>query len=401
MKHKILFALATLLMLGLVSCNKDEQENGNGGGSYSAQLVGTWQITSATFNGQDLTGDWNNLKLTFNENGNGILDNGDSTEHNTFVWAVSGNNVNVTTTGGRRSMVMNFTITSMTDRQCTFSGTEIEVNGTTYQGDIVITMVKISGGNNPGGNGGDTVNNSYSSLLPGTWELDGLTYNGQNLSSQIPNNLLLIFYAGGTGLMSDNGETENNDFSWVINGDNITVTVHGGQSFSFTIISMNTQECSFSGDYLNIADIVLTGDIKLHMTKVIGGGGSNPGSDTTYHPTDPIADTTGGNNYSTMILGTWQISHMTLDSANVTSQLGTVKLSFYSNGTGLISNNGVTENNDYGWSLNGNVLTITPRGGSFNYTILYMSSSSCTVSGTMAPGIYQTGAVQFSMNKLN
>ena len=268
MKHKILFALATLLMLGLVSCNKDEQENGNGGGSYSAQLVGTWQITSATFNGQDLTGDWNNLKLTFNENGNGILDNGDSTEHNTFVWAVSGNNVNVTTTGGRRSMVMNFTITSMTDRQCTFSGTEIEVNGTTYQGDIVITMVKISGGNNPGGNGGDTVNNSYSSLLPGTWELDGLTLNGQNLSSQIPNNLLLIFYAGGTGLMSDNGETENNDFSWVINGDNITVTVHSGQSFSFTIISMNTQECSFSGDYLNIADIVLTGDIKLHMTKL-------------------------------------------------------------------------------------------------------------------------------------
>ena len=46
---------------------------------------------------------------------------------------------------------MNFTIVSMTSSECTFTGTNMEMDGQVFQGNIEIHIVKV---NNPGPNPG-------------------------------------------------------------------------------------------------------------------------------------------------------------------------------------------------------------------------------------------------------
>lgn len=103
----------------------------------------------------------------------------------------------------------------------------------------------------PDNNGGGDNNNGYNTLLVGTWQLDGLTHNGEDLSQMLPN-IKLSFYSDGTGMMNDNGETENNGFSWSISGNTITVTPRHGQ-YTFTIESLTATECSFKGTYLEMS----------------------------------------------------------------------------------------------------------------------------------------------------
>lgn len=129
-----------------------------------------------------------------------------------------------------------------------------------------------------GGNGDN--DNNYNTLLVGTWQLDGLNHNGEDLSQMLPN-IKLSFYADGTGMMNDNGVTENNGFSWEISGNTITVNPRNGE-YVFTIVSLTATECTFSGTHLDMADIDLEGDVRMHMTKINGnepGPGPNPGGD--------------------------------------------------------------------------------------------------------------------------
>lgn len=126
--------------------------------------------------------------------------------------------------------------------------------------------------NPPDGN-----DNNYSTLLIGTWRVDMMSINGQDMT---PPNMLLSFTENGNGLMNDGDVTEHNGFTWVINGDVITVTTDKNQ-FSFTIDSMTATECAFHGSYIEFDDNDITGDIRFHMTKTDGdnpgGGDSNPG----------------------------------------------------------------------------------------------------------------------------
>lgn len=123
---------------------------------------------------------------------------------------------------------------------------------------------------NGGNNGGD--NNNYSTLLVGTWLVDNLTVDGEDMT---PQNMHLTFYDNGRGLMEDGGPDENNDFGWVITGNTITVTPHHGQ-FTFTITSLTSTECSFNGNYMEMDGHEINGDIRFHMTKVNGGDPNPP-----------------------------------------------------------------------------------------------------------------------------
>lgn len=113
---------------------------------------------------------------------------------------------------------------------------------------------------------GDT--HGYSALLVGTWQADKMYFNGQDVTAQmLQGTIKLNFYQNGTGLVSDNGETQNNEFSWVINGDDITITEHD-ISMTFTINSLTATECTFSGTNMEMDGRMIEGEIKIHMTKV-------------------------------------------------------------------------------------------------------------------------------------
>lgn len=235
--------------------------------------------------------------------------------------------------------------------------------------------------NDDGGNGND---NNYSTLIQGTWQIDHATSNGQDITPYVAR-IQLTFNANGSGLMNDGGQTENNGFNWAISGNVITITTtHGGVQMDFNITNITSTECTFTGARMELDGQFLE-NIEIHMVKVNGGGGDNP---------DP------GNNYSTLILGNWQITTAMLDGQDLAGQMGSLILSFYAGGTGLINHNGETENNDFGWSISGNTITITPRGGSYQYTITSLNETTCTFTGNVFPVTGQQGNVSITMTKV-
>lgn len=111
---------------------------------------------------------------------------------------------------------------------------------------------------NPSGN-----ESSYAELIVGTWLVDNMTFNGEQMT---PENIRIIMNEDGTGLLNDNGVTENNGFSWSLDGSQLTiVTRHDTQLF--TINNLTKEECTFSGTSVPGMDN-MQGESVIHMVKV-------------------------------------------------------------------------------------------------------------------------------------
>ncbi|MBO7101161.1 MAG: lipocalin family protein [Bacteroidales bacterium] len=121
--------------------------------------------------------------------------------------------------------------------------------------------------NNQNGNGNSENNNS----LVGNWKVDNMTYNGQEMT---PPDMVLVMNANGTGDVLMNGQSENNNFTWSVNGNVLTVHPNGGGEYSFTIVSISATEASLNGNVVPGTD--MQGDVTMHLTKINGGGGDNP-----------------------------------------------------------------------------------------------------------------------------
>ncbi|MBQ6097367.1 MAG: lipocalin family protein [Bacteroidales bacterium] len=107
-------------------------------------------------------------------------------------------------------------------------------------------------------------NTTYSSeMFVGTWQVENMTVNGQNMT---PQNMLFMMYDDGTGLASDNGETENNGFTWSVSGDQLTITPRSGTHYVYTVNSLTENECTFSGNNVPMADI--PGNTVVHLVRV-------------------------------------------------------------------------------------------------------------------------------------
>lgn len=93
----------------------------------------------------------------------------------------------------------------------------------------------------------------------------------------------------------------------------------------------------------------------------------------------------GGNSYTAdMFVGAWRVDNMTVNGEDMTPE----NMLFIMNedGTGLANDNGVTENNGFAWSVDGDQLTITPRSGvSYLYTVNSLTETECTFSGNNVP----------------
>ena len=146
MKKTLKFMAAAMLMLSFAACTEKPEgpPNGDDSNHYSSLLIGTWRVDLMSINGQDMTPP--NMQLSFYENGSGLMNDGDVTEHNDFTWVINGNVINVTTDKNRFS----FTIDTMTATECAFHGSYMEMDGNDIAGDIRFHMTKTDG-NNPGG----------------------------------------------------------------------------------------------------------------------------------------------------------------------------------------------------------------------------------------------------------
>lgn len=133
---------------------------------------------------------------------------------------------------------------------------------------VACTDENEGGDNNGGNNGGG---NDYATLIVGTWQVDNMTVDGNDMT---PQNVRFTFNTGGTGLLNDNGVTENNEFSWSISDNQITIQPRHG-TMTYTIVSLTQTSCTFTGTVVPGTDI--EGDVSVHMTKVNGGDNPDPG----------------------------------------------------------------------------------------------------------------------------
>ncbi|MBQ8703581.1 MAG: lipocalin family protein [Bacteroidales bacterium] len=114
---------------------------------------------------------------------------------------------------------------------------------------------------NPGG--GSCDGNGFSTeMFVGTWRVENMTVNGQNMT---PGNMLFTMNEDGTGLANDNGVVENNEFTWSVDGDQLTITPRSGVHFVYTVNSLTENECTFSGTNVPMADI--PGDVVVHLVR--------------------------------------------------------------------------------------------------------------------------------------
>lgn len=121
-------------------------------------------------------------------------------------------------------------------------------------------MVACGEEENEPNNGGD----GYTvEMFVGTWKVEKMTVDGQNMT---PENMLFTMNEDGTGLANDNGETENNDFTWSVDGDQLTITPRSGVHFTYTVNSLTENECTFSGNNVPMTDI--PGAVVVHLVRV-------------------------------------------------------------------------------------------------------------------------------------
>lgn len=111
-----------------------------------------------------------------------------------------------------------------------------------------------------GTNEDNTENTEYAQMLVGSWMVESMTLNGEDIT---PDYFVFMMNADGTGLFSDNGETENNDFTWSVNGKVLTIVHRHGQA-AFTITNINDSEATLEGNTVPGSDGV-DGDVVMHL----------------------------------------------------------------------------------------------------------------------------------------
>ncbi len=106
-------------------------------------------------------------------------------------------------------------------------------------------------------------NNTNSEAIVGTWMVKQVLVNGEEMT---PENMLIIMNSDGTGLLNDNGVTENNEFTWSLNGDQLTIN-HRHGSPVFTVKQINENEFTITGDTVPGFDQPL-GEVIIDLERV-------------------------------------------------------------------------------------------------------------------------------------
>lgn len=239
---------------------------------------------------------------------------------------------------------------------------------------------------NKNNNGGDSTGGN--SMLVGTWNINSLLVNGTDMSQMLPNDIQVVLNANGSGtiFMGNRGE----DFHWSATSSTLTIDNGGSENIECAIVSLTNNECVLTSSNMSFPGM---GQIPGVVTITLIKSGDSP---------DPDPDTTHHNNYSTLIIGTWQMTQTLVNGHDYTTQSGDIKLVFNANGRGVLNDNGETENNDYSWSINGNIIDITPdHGSAASFTIVSLDGHTCVFTGSRMPGVEQDlGEVCITMTKV-
>ncbi|MDY5969143.1 MAG: lipocalin family protein [Bacteroidales bacterium] len=215
-------ALASMFVLSIAtsSCDPEGKPDNN---EFDITLAnGTWQCDTASMNGELIYGV--NLRLTLNSNLTGeMVNNGYLPFYGTsFTYAISGNTITITPPN---DPTHTFTIEKLTANTLQFSGS--------LDNDIPAATFYFHKA---------TSNPIDEQLLIGHWASTRMLYDGEEANESV----LLDFYEDHTGLGTFDGVTENNDFTWSMNGDRLTIIPRGDTNV-VTVHELSTTTLHFSG----------------------------------------------------------------------------------------------------------------------------------------------------------
>jgi hypothetical protein len=233
--HLFLCLLAIVSISAMVSCTDTTDDNGSSSTIDKKLLYGTWKITSATLNGTDVTSNMQNTTITFFTNGTYLPNGGD-----TAAFSLSGNKLTFND-GTDEAFVL--TISSLTSTTMIASGTGSP--GDSPSGSWTMTLTKV---NSP------DEENINMSLIYGSWVSTSHVINGVTTTTPT---IGLSFNHDGTGMLSDNGVTENNGYNFTISGNTIIVKpihVQEEVSFTYTITALTSNSAVITGNYMPGSD---------------------------------------------------------------------------------------------------------------------------------------------------
>lgn len=223
---KIMFVvMASAMAFGFAACNDDDDDEST---SVDSKVVGTWETVSMELNGEDL-GVYIDLELNSNGVGYSIKTNGHSGKDR-FEFSTTGSTLKLVINGN--------TYTYQYDiRGDIMSIVGQGVPGESMEGNFVGTFKKKS----------STPSTTVPANMVGTWQATTHTVG----TSTVARDIRITIYSDFSGIVSDEGVTENNDFDFTLSGNNMYVTPrHGGPGFAIPFTySINGNTMVLSGEY--------------------------------------------------------------------------------------------------------------------------------------------------------
>ena len=138
MKKIFSILMVAFAMTVLVGCEPESPDNPSNGNSGAEMFVGTWHLEKMTVNGQYMTPQ--NVLLTMNEDGTGTANSNVVTENIGFTWSVEGDQLTITPQSGTHCV---YTVNSLTENECTFSGNYILMTDIPA-GNVVVHLVRAN-----------------------------------------------------------------------------------------------------------------------------------------------------------------------------------------------------------------------------------------------------------------
>ncbi len=139
---KSIYLILCLVAMGCfcsAMCSEENENNNNNNNSegYSAEMfVGTWLVENMTVNGENWTPQ--NMLFIMNEDGTGLANDNGVTENNGFAWSVDGDQLTITPRSGENYV---YTVNSLTENECTFSGTNVPMAD--IPGNVVVHLERV------------------------------------------------------------------------------------------------------------------------------------------------------------------------------------------------------------------------------------------------------------------
>ncbi|NQU05939.1 MAG: lipocalin family protein, partial [Calditrichaeota bacterium] len=202
---KLMLTILLMSSIALIGCLEDDSPTGT---TDDDKLVGTWEMTAMTINGEaEDIGE--GFLLIFRADGTGTS-SFEGRGSGPFEWSTNGDSLTIVADGDTETLTFSVTSTTLI--------IEVEDEGDLY----VQTFTKHE----------DTNNGDHDPDVFGMWNMIGKTIDREDASYD---EIIFVYEADGTGEYSSGNN--NGTFQWSTDGNKLTITEDGTTVYTYSVTS--------------------------------------------------------------------------------------------------------------------------------------------------------------------